>query len=91
MAAKLSPNRPPASALRAFIASESAGGILLMGAAALALLLANSPFSAAYFGLIHYQTGPVLTEKLGPMSLYLWVNDGFMAVFFLLVGLEIKR
>ena len=91
MAAKLSPNRRPASALRAFIAGESAGGILLMGAAALALLLANSPFSAAYFELIHYQTGPVLTEKLGPMSLYLWVNDGLMAVFFLLVGLDIKR
>jgi NhaA family Na+:H+ antiporter len=79
------------SALRHFLASEAAGGILLMGAAALALIVANSGFSHAYHDLLHAETGPVLTPKLGPMTVHLWINDGLMAVFFLLVGLEIKR
>lgn len=79
------------SALRAFLEKESAGGILLMGAAALAMLVANSPLAGQYHHLVHAVTGPVLTEKLGPMTVHLWINDGLMAVFFLLVGLEIKR
>jgi Na+:H+ antiporter, NhaA family len=79
------------SALREFLASEAAGGILLMGAAALAMLVANSAWSADYFHAIHAVTGPELTPKLGPMTVHLWINDGLMAIFFLLVGLEIKR
>jgi Na+:H+ antiporter, NhaA family len=79
------------SALREFLASEAAGGILLMAAAALAMLVANSAFAADYFHLIHAVTGPELTSKLGPMTVHLWINDGLMAIFFLLVGLEIKR
>ncbi|MDQ8756285.1 Na+/H+ antiporter NhaA [Sphingosinicella sp. LHD-64] len=79
------------SALRHFLASEAAGGILLMGAAALALIVANSGLAHAYHDLLHAETGPVLTPKLGPMTVHLWINDGLMAVFFLLVGLEIKR
>lgn len=79
------------SALRAFLASEAAGGILLMAAAALAMLLANSMFGQDYAHLIHAVTGPELTPKLGPMTVHLWINDGLMAIFFLLVGLEIKR
>ena len=54
-----------------------------MVAAAIALLIANSPLAPAYFALLHAQ--------LGPMSLSHWINDGLMALFFLLVGLEIKR
>jgi len=79
------------SALQRFLASEAAGGILLMAAAACALIMANSPLGSAYQHFIHVETGPVLSEKLGPMTTHLWVNDGLMAIFFLLVGLEIKR
>ena len=85
--------RPGAStsALREFLASEAAGGIILMGTAVLAMIVANSPLSETYFHLLHVPTGPVLSEKLGPMTPHLWINDALMAVFFLLVGLEIKR
>jgi NhaA family Na+:H+ antiporter len=81
----------PRSALRAFLESEAAGGLVLMAAAALALILANSSLGDLYRHLIHAETGPVLTPKLGPMTVHLWINDALMAVFFLLVGLEIKR
>ena len=84
------PNRP-SSALRDFLRSEAAGGILLMAAAALAMIVANSPLYDAYHHILHAETGPVLTPKLGPMTAHLWINDGLMAIFFLLVGLEIKR
>ena len=77
--------------MRGFIASESAGGLLLIAAAILAMAVANSPFAWTYFHALHLETGPVLTSKLGPMTPHLWINDGLMAVFFLLVGLEIKR
>jgi NhaA family Na+:H+ antiporter len=86
-----SPAHRPRSALRAFLDSEAAGGIVLMAAAALALFAANSPLAEAYHHLVHAETGPVLSAKLGPMNVHLWINDALMAVFFLLVGLEIKR
>ena len=81
----------PRSAMREFLRSESAGGLLLIVAAVCAMLIANSPWADAYFHLLHMETGPVLTPKLGAMTVHLWINDGLMAVFFLLVGLEIKR
>jgi Na+:H+ antiporter, NhaA family len=81
----------PRSALRAFLRSEAAGGIVLMAAAALALVVANTPLAEAYRHLLHLETGPVLSPKLGPMTVHLWINDALMAIFFLLVGLEIKR
>jgi Na+:H+ antiporter, NhaA family len=82
---------PIASALRDFLRGEAAGGIILMVAAAIAILIANSPFANAYIHFNHYVTGPMLSPKLGPMTVHLWINDALMAIFFLLVGLEIKR
>ena len=79
------------SALRHFLASEAAGGLLLVGAAMVAMIVANIGLYEPYHRLLHAETGPVLSPKLGPMTLHLWINDGLMAVFFLLVGLEIKR
>lgn len=71
------------SILRRFLQSEAGGGILLMAAAAAAMAVANSPLAGAYFETLHL--------PVGPMSLLHWINDGLMAVFFLLVGLEVKR
>jgi NhaA family Na+:H+ antiporter len=75
--------KPHSSAMRAFFQSQSAGGILLMGVAVLALLVANSPLASLYFEL--------LQARVAGLSVLHWINDGLMAVFFLLVGLEIKR
>jgi Na+:H+ antiporter, NhaA family len=75
--------RRPVSAIRRFLASEAAGGLVLMAAAALALVVANSPTAAIYFAFLHV--------AIGPLTVSHWINDGLMAVFFLLVGLEIKR
>ncbi|MBF8755413.1 Na+/H+ antiporter NhaA [Pseudomonas guariconensis] len=79
------------SLLQRLLTSEAAGGVLLMITAALAIFLANSPWASAYQHLLHLPVGPTLSDKLGPMTVHLWINDGLMAVFFLLVGLEIKR
>lgn len=81
----------PRSALRSFLASEMASGMILIIAAILAIIMANSAFGESYLAFVHADIGPVLSDKLGSMSLLLWVNDGLMAIFFLLVGLEIKR
>ncbi len=78
-------------ALRNFLRLESASGILLIGAAILAMLLANSPLAGLYQALLQtyaeVRVGSLGVEK----PLLLWINDGLMAVFFLLVGLEVKR
>ncbi|WP_176056567.1 Na+/H+ antiporter NhaA [Brucella intermedia] len=71
------------STLRQFLDNEASGGIVLMGVAVLALIVANSPFAERYFSGLH--------TYLGPLSIQHWINDALMAVFFLLVGLEIKR
>jgi NhaA family Na+:H+ antiporter len=77
--------------LREFLATEAAGGVLLVAAAAVALLWANSPWQESYEAL--WQTS--LRVGLGRFELDLdlqhWVNDGLMAVFFLVVALEVKR
>lgn len=77
--------------VRQFINLEASGGILLMIAAALALLVANSPLSDVYTQLlaIPFEVRFGTLELAKP--LLLWINDGLMAIFFLLVGLEVKR
>lgn len=79
------------SSIAKFFQQESAGGILIVGAAFLAILLANSPFYSLYKMLIDT---PV-SIKIGALEiakpLLLWVNDGLMAIFFFLVGIELKR
>jgi NhaA family Na+:H+ antiporter len=72
-----------------FVASESAGGIILTLAAAAAFLWANTPFAHAYFHMKEMVLGFGHSSLQG--SLEFWVNDGLMVIFFLLVGLEIKR
>ncbi|WP_280952907.1 Na+/H+ antiporter NhaA [Methylobacterium sp. B4] len=81
--APVAPARRPLSSLRALLTSAAGGGLVLMASAALAMIVANSPLASAYFG--------ALKAYLGPLSVLHWINDGLMAVFFLLVGLEIKR
>ena len=78
-------------ALRRFLDNEALGGLFLIAAAALALAAANSGWAPAYHHVLDFATGPVLSPGLGPMTVHLWINDGLMALFFLLVGLEIKR
>lgn len=77
--------------LRNFLRFESAGGILLVGAAAFAIVLANSPLAGWYSQLLEV---PVAI-RIGAFEIFkpllLWINDGLMAVFFFLVGLELKR
>lgn len=84
----------PERALRAlseFFRLEASGGILLIGAAVLALLCANSPLVSVYEGFrelpVQVRVGALDLAK----PLLLWINDGLMAIFFLLVALEIKR
>ncbi|EOW6614598.1 Na+/H+ antiporter NhaA [Vibrio fluvialis] len=69
--------------IRDFFKLESAGGIILVIAAVIAMTIANSPLNEIYQGALHsYVFG---------MSVSHWINDGLMAVFFLLIGLEVKR
>ncbi|MDO5652384.1 MAG: Na+/H+ antiporter NhaA [Moraxella sp.] len=77
--------------LRAFFALEAAGGIVLAMAALLAMIVANSPLQGLYNDFIH---APVVVQ-LGAFEIakdaHHWINDGLMAIFFFLVGLELKR
>jgi len=69
---------------------EKLAGLLLMASAAVALLLANSPAAEAYRHFLHLHVGPSL-PGLGVPTVHEWIADGLMAIFFLLVGLEVKR
>ncbi len=81
----------PRSVVARFLSSEAAGGILLMLAAAAALVVANSSFGPAFHRFLEAPILPPMSQKLGPTTLHLLVNDGLMAIFFWFVGLEIKR
>jgi NhaA family Na+:H+ antiporter len=81
----------PLNSLKKFLQMESTAGLLLVAAAALALLLSNTPL----FGLYQYVLNVPLVVSLGELGvnkpLLLWINDGLMAIFFMLIGLEVKR
>jgi NhaA family Na+:H+ antiporter len=77
--------------MRSFLRLEASGGILLMIAAALALILANTPLGGVYQAFLDIPVAVQLGQLVIAKPLLLWINDGLMAVFFFLVGLEIKR
>ena len=84
-----------ATRIAAVLRKETVGGVLLMVGALIALVWANSPWSAAYESLRDLEVGPHL--DLGPVPLHLdltlgtWAADGLLAIFFFVVGLELKR
>ena len=82
---------PLRSTFTRFFQMEAASGLLLIAAAALALIINNSPLAWLYNGLLDVpvvaQVGALKIAK----PLLLWINDGLMALFFLLIGLEVKR
>jgi NhaA family Na+:H+ antiporter len=77
------PLRRTRTAFQRFAESESSGGLVLMASAALGMVIANSTLAGPYDQILH--------TKIGGLSVLHWINDGLMALFFLLVGLEIKR
>jgi NhaA family Na+:H+ antiporter len=77
--------------LQEFLRLESAGGLLLMGAAVLAMAVANSPLATYYEALLDLRLQVSIGSAGISKPLLLWINDGLMAIFFLLVGLELKR
>ena len=79
------------SALKNFLKMESTAGFLLVAATAIALLVSNSPLQPFYRALLDVPLAVSLGDLSVDKPLLLWINDGLMAVFFMLVGLEIKR
>jgi Na+:H+ antiporter, NhaA family len=77
--------------LRAFLASEAASALPLLAATLIALALANSPLGPAVEHALHLEIGGVVAGLDLQKSLSHWINDGLMVIFFLLVGMEIKR
>ena len=69
--------------IRKFLKLESSGGIILIIAAMVAMLIANSPLQDLYCGTLHFYIAGLSVEH--------WINDGLMTIFFMLIGLEVKR
>ena len=82
---------PIADAVRDFMKLESAGGILLLAAAVMAMVIANTPLQGFYDALLDTPVAVQVGKLVIAKPLLLWVNDGLMAIFFFLIGLEIKR
>lgn len=82
-------NASPIARLREFVSRETVAGILLLAAAALALIWANSPWRAAYADLSALTLGPAALHL--DLTLAQWAADGLLALFFLVVGLELKQ
>ena len=84
-------NKLKTSYIAGFFKLESAGGILLMLAAALAIVLANTPLQTYYALFIDLPVEVSVGALKISKPLLLWINDGLMGVFFFLVGMELKR
>jgi NhaA family Na+:H+ antiporter len=84
-------NAMPLAAMREFFKMEAAGGIVLVLASAIAIVIANSWLAQYYELLLGLRLQIRLADAGIDKPLLLWINDGLMAIFFLLVGLEIKR
>lgn len=84
-------SRPSSRDMAGWLRTESGSAVLLAGVTAVALVWANSPLSPAYVGLWHQEVG----FDFGPfglrMDLHHWINDGLMAIFFLVIGLEVRQ
>ena len=81
----------PVNAIREFLRKESASGLLIISAAVLAVIAENTPLKPLYDALLGTPAGIRFGALAIDKPLLLWINDGLMAVFFFLVGLEIKR
>ncbi len=75
----------------AFLRHEAASGVVLLAAAILALALSNSPLAWTYDALLHTPASVRIGDYSLDKSLLHWINDGLMAIFFFLIGLEVKR
>jgi NhaA family Na+:H+ antiporter len=84
------PNGVPGAFLR-FVHSEVTGSLFLLACTIIALIWANSPWADTYFDLVHTKISISWGGSALALSLQHWINDGLMALFFLVVGLEIKR
>jgi len=77
--------------IKNFFQSESSGGMLLIMASVVAMILANSSLSSYYTGFLETPFSVAVGDFALAKPIFLWINDGLMAIFFLLVGLELKR
>src|SRR3546814_6682282 len=76
---------------REFLKSGSAGGVILLFCVVISLLIANSPLGVYFERILATELGMNTDQLQLRYSVLLWINDGLMAIFFLMVGLEIKR
>ncbi len=77
--------------IRRFVKLEAASGLMLMAATVLALIAANSPWQSFYESALSIKLTVAIEDFAISKPIFLWINDGLMAIFFLLVGLELKR
>ena len=84
--------KKPLTFIQDFLRTEASGGIILMFVALIALIWSNSPAAHLYDEILHVHIAFSIGDWLEiDKSMVHWINDGLMAIFFLLVGLEIKR
>ena len=87
----VTPRKGVGRAFQDFFETEVAGSSILLVCAIIALFWANSPWADIYFELLHLEFGFIIGPLHYELTLHEWVNDGLMAFFFLVVGLEVKR